>query len=64
VGWVQCVSATMMAVTTELGASIVVDSRQADHTHGHRARAAQLLGLTRFQLYGRLKRYGIDVSPE
>ena len=25
---------------------------------------AALLGLTRFQLYSRLKRYGIDVSPE
>jgi DNA-binding NtrC family response regulator len=33
-------------------------------TRGHKARAAALLGLTRFQLYGRLKRYGIEVSPE
>jgi two-component system response regulator HydG len=33
-------------------------------THGHKARAADLLGLTRFQLYTRLKRYDIDVSPE
>jgi transcriptional regulator with GAF, ATPase, and Fis domain len=33
-------------------------------THGNKARAAALLGLTRFQLYSRLKRYGIDVSPE
>lgn len=31
-------------------------------THGHKARAAALLGLTRFQLYTRLKRYRIDVS--
>jgi transcriptional regulator with GAF, ATPase, and Fis domain len=30
-------------------------------THGHQQRAAALLGLTRFQLYGRLKRYQIDV---
>jgi Nif-specific regulatory protein len=30
-------------------------------TRGHKARAADLLGLTRFQLYGRLKRYQIDV---
>jgi len=29
-------------------------------THGHKARAAALLGLTRFQLYGRLKRYRIE----
>jgi aldehyde dehydrogenase (NAD+) len=27
-------------------------------------RAAELLGLTRFQLYTRLKRYHIEVSPE
>ena len=27
-------------------------------------RAATLLGLTRFQLYSRLKRYQIEVSPE
>jgi transcriptional regulator with GAF, ATPase, and Fis domain len=33
-------------------------------THGHKARAAALLGLTRFQLYTRLKRYGIEVSPD
>ncbi len=33
-------------------------------THGHKARAASLLGLTRFQLYSRLKRYGIEVPPE
>ena len=31
-------------------------------THGHKERAATLLGLTRFQLYGRLKRYQIDVA--
>ncbi len=29
-------------------------------THGHKSRAAALLGLTRFQLYTRLKRYQID----
>ncbi len=33
-------------------------------THGHKARAAALLGVTRFHLYGRLKRYGVDVSPD
>jgi Nif-specific regulatory protein len=33
-------------------------------THGHKARAAELLGLTRFQLYSRLKRHQIEVSPE
>jgi transcriptional regulator with GAF, ATPase, and Fis domain len=31
-------------------------------THGHQKRAAALLGLTRFQLYGRLKRYHIEVD--
>ena len=31
-------------------------------THGHKARAAALLGLTRFQLYSRLKRYHIEVA--
>jgi transcriptional regulator with GAF, ATPase, and Fis domain len=31
-------------------------------THGHQKRAAALLGLTRFQLYGRLKRYHIEVN--
>ncbi|HET7379636.1 MAG TPA: sigma 54-interacting transcriptional regulator [Gaiellales bacterium] len=35
-----------------------------ERTHGHKARAAKLLGLTRFQLYSRLKRYGIDVADE
>jgi DNA-binding NtrC family response regulator len=33
-------------------------------THGHKSRAAALLGITRFQLYTRLKRYGIDLSDE
>src|SRR5512136_233019 len=32
--------------------------------HGHKSRAAALLGLTRFQLYTRLKRYNIDVAPD
>jgi DNA-binding NtrC family response regulator len=31
-------------------------------THGHQKRAADLLGLTRFQLYSRLKRYQIEVA--
>ena len=31
-------------------------------THGHKERAAAILGLTRFQLYGRLKRYQIEVA--
>ena len=30
--------------------------------HGHKSRAAALLGLTRFQLYTRLKRYHIDLT--
>jgi DNA-binding NtrC family response regulator len=33
-------------------------------TRGHRSRAAALLGLTRFQLHTRLKRYGIEVARE
>ncbi len=32
--------------------------------HGRKSRAAALLGLTRFQLYTRLKRYQIEVSPD
>ena len=31
-------------------------------THGQKARAAALLGLTRFELYSRLKRYQIEVA--
>ncbi len=31
-------------------------------TNGHKSRAAALLGLTRFQLYTRLKRYDIDLT--
>ncbi len=33
-------------------------------THGHKSRAAALLGLTRFQLHTRLKRYEIEVTPD
>jgi transcriptional regulator with GAF, ATPase, and Fis domain len=32
-------------------------------THGHKARAAAHLGLTRFQLHTLLKRYHIDPTP-
>jgi DNA-binding NtrC family response regulator len=32
-----------------------------ERTHGHKSRAATLLGITRFQLYARLKRHQIDV---
>ena len=39
---------------------VIVEALQ--RTHGHQARAAALLGLTRFQLYGRLKRHGIAVD--
>jgi transcriptional regulator with GAF, ATPase, and Fis domain len=34
------------------------------HTHGHKSRAAALLGITRFQLYARLRRLRIDVPHE
>jgi transcriptional regulator with GAF, ATPase, and Fis domain len=46
----------------ELERHAIIDALQ--RTHGHKARAAQLLGLTRFQLYSRLKRYRIEASPE
>jgi len=32
--------------------------------HGHKSRAAALLGLTRFQLYTRLKRHGIEIPRD
>ena len=40
----------------------ILDALQ--RTHGHKTLAAGLLGLTRFQLHTRLKRYGIEVSPD
>jgi transcriptional regulator with GAF, ATPase, and Fis domain len=46
----------------ELERNAIVDALA--RTHGHKARAAELLGLTRFQLYTRLKRYDIEVSSE
>jgi Nif-specific regulatory protein len=46
----------------ELERKAIIDA--LERTHGHKARAARLLGLTRFQLYSRLKRYQIEVSPE
>jgi len=46
----------------ELERKAIIEALQ--RTHGHKARAAALLGLTRFQLYSRLKRYDIDVSAE
>jgi transcriptional regulator with GAF, ATPase, and Fis domain len=39
---------------------VIVEALQ--RTHGHQTRAAALLGLTRFQLYSRLKRYHIEVA--
>ena len=32
--------------------------------HGHKSRAAALLGLTRFQLYTRLKRHRIEIPSD
>ena len=46
----------------ELERKAILEALQ--RTHGHKARAAELLGLTRFQLYNRLKRYRIEVPPE
>ena len=40
----------------------ILDALQ--RAHGHKSRAAALLGLTRFQLYTRLKRYQIAVTPD
>jgi Nif-specific regulatory protein len=42
----------------ELERAAILEALQ--RTHGHKSRAAALLGLTRFQLYTRLKRYHID----
>jgi Nif-specific regulatory protein len=46
----------------ELERKAIIDALR--RTHGHKARAAALLGLTRFQLYSRLKRYHIEVAPD
>jgi transcriptional regulator with GAF, ATPase, and Fis domain len=46
----------------ELERKAILDALK--RTHGHKSRAAALLGLSRFQLHTRLKRYGIQVSPE
>jgi DNA-binding NtrC family response regulator len=46
----------------ELERQAIIDALQ--RTHGHKARAAELLGVTRFQLYNRLKRYHIEVCPD
>jgi len=46
----------------ELERKAIIDALQ--RTHGNKGRAAGLLGLTRFQLYSRLKRYDIDVPAE
>jgi transcriptional regulator with GAF, ATPase, and Fis domain len=46
----------------DLERKAIIDALQ--RTHGHKGRAAALLGLTRFQLYSRLKRYHIELSPE
>ena len=46
----------------ELQRKAIIDALQ--RTHGHKGRAAALLGLTRFQLYSHLKRYHLEVSLE
>jgi Nif-specific regulatory protein len=55
-------SATSSVDLEELERKAIVEA--LERTHGHKARAAKLLGLTRFQLYSRLKRYAIDVPGE
>ena len=37
--------------------------RVLNETHWNKSRAARRLGLTRTQLYGRLRRYGLDAGP-
>ncbi len=46
----------------DLERAAMLDALQ--RTHGHKTRAAALLGLTRFQFSRRLKRYQIDVAPD
>jgi len=46
----------------ELERKAIIDA--LERTHGNKGRAAQLLGLTRFQLYSRLKRYQIEIPAE
>jgi len=46
----------------ELERAAILDALQ--RTHGHKTLAAELLGVTRFQLHTRLKRYGIEVAPD
>ncbi len=46
----------------ELERAAILEALQ--RTHGHKTLAAELLGLTRFQLHTRLKRYGIAVAPD
>jgi hypothetical protein len=40
------------------------DSRGPALAHGQKSQAAARLGLSRFQLYTRLKRYQVEVSPD
>jgi DNA-binding NtrC family response regulator len=46
----------------ELERAAILEALQ--RTQGHKSRAATLLGLTRFQLYTRLKRYQINVKDD
>jgi Nif-specific regulatory protein len=52
-------ASTMLTIAAQEKRMIV---EVLQRTHGHQKRAAALLGLTRFQLYGRLKRYHIEVD--
>jgi len=52
-------ASTMLTIAAQEKRMIV---EVLQRTHGHQKRAAALLGLTRFQLYGRLKRYHIEVN--
>jgi DNA-binding NtrC family response regulator len=39
---------------------VIIEALQ--RTHGHQGPAAALLGLSRFQLYGRVQRYHIELA--
>jgi DNA-binding protein Fis len=58
---------TLSGMLVEVEAGCLVGLRgdpALRRTHGRKSRAAALLGITRFQPYARLKRFGIDVPRE
>jgi DNA-binding NtrC family response regulator len=55
-------SAAGFGVLQELERKAIIDALQ--RAHGHKSRAAALLGVTRFQLYNRLKRHHIELPRD